>query len=124
VIATASSLDSVCDVVSHDRSSPPLSSHPLRFGRTFRVEGRRVREADLEYGGTVRMIEARAGDPLTNGATGWLGFTVGVRDLETTARVLGDRGVRFSRVDAEDGPMLRVAPEDGGGAVVEFVGER
>jgi hypothetical protein len=123
VIASASSLDSACLVVGQQRTSWVLI-RPLRFGRTFRVEGRRVREADLEYGGTVRVIEAGPGDPLSTGGPGWLGFTVRVRDLETTARVLEDRGVRFSRVDAEDGPMLRVAPEDGGGAMVEFVGER
>ncbi len=119
VIASASNLDSACDVLGHQNSW--MLSQPLRFGRTFRVEGRRVREANLEYGGTVRVIETGPGDPLSLGASGWLGFTVRVRDLETTARVLEDRGVWFFRVDAEDGPMLRVAPEDGGGAMVEFI---
>lgn len=38
--------------------------------------------------------------------------------------MLEDHGVWFSRVDAEDSHMLRVAPGDGGGAMVEFVGER
>ena len=122
MIASASSLDSACHVVSQQYTSWGLT-RPLRFGRTFSVEGRRVRESDLEYGGTIRVIETGPGDPLSAGAPGWLGFTVRVRDLETTARVLEERGVKFSRVDAEDGPMLRVAREGGGGAMVEFVGE-
>ena len=124
VIASASNLDSACDVVSQHPNSWMSDRRSLRFGRTFIVEGRRVRDADLEYGGTVRVIETGPGDPLSAGTDGWLGFTVRVRDIETTAQVLEDRGVCFSRVDAEDGHMLRVAPEDGGGVMVEFIGER
>ena len=124
VIASSSNLDSACQVVAHQPGSWALSGQSLYFGRAFLVEGRRVREADLDYGGTLRIIETKPGDPLSVGASGWLGFTVRVRDLETTAWVLEDRGVRFSRVDTEEGPMIRVAREDGGGTMVEFVGER
>lgn len=123
VVAGSSSLDSACRVIGQQPISLGLS-RPLRFGPAFRVEARRVREADLDYGGTLRVIETGPGDPLRAGASGWLGFTVRVLDLEATARVLKDRGVGFTRVDAEDGPMLRVAPEDGGGVLVEFAGGR
>ena len=106
-----------------DHPAPPP---PFRRAESSHPNGavELIREAELDYGGSLRVIETGPGDPLSAGASGWLGFTVRVRDLEATARVLEDRGVWFSRVDAEDGPLLRVAPADGGGVMVEFVGER
>lgn len=122
VFAVVQDVDEACETWKKlGATCEPTSGHWIRELGAF------SRSARLGKGFIGFMQPARGGDVVPNllarRGEGWIGFSLRVDDIDSTAAVLDRNRVKYVRGDREHGPGARlwVLPGEAGGVLVGFI---